>query len=66
MRRWLGERNVLVEDGGRTLYLDCSINEYRERQKIERKAQDRFVSWLNGQYKKLGIPLTTREEFNAI
>jgi hypothetical protein len=61
LRRWLFDRNVFVEDGKRVLYLDRPIPEFLKSEKMRKKAEDKFTSWLNGQYKKMGIPLTTRE-----
>jgi hypothetical protein len=62
MRRWLEDRNVLVEDGKRVLYLDVPIGEFLESEKKLKVDQERFTSWLNGQYKKMGVPLTNRME----
>jgi hypothetical protein len=63
LKEWLTKQNVLIEDGKRTLYLSTPIPEFLALEEKKRQSAKRFASWLNGQYKKLGVPLTSYTEF---
>jgi hypothetical protein len=59
----LERHGVLIEDGKRVVYTTNGVEKFREEEAKERDGKKRFLSWLNGQYRKMGYPTVTYHDF---
>ena len=63
LRLFLETKGVLIEDGKRVVYVKDTVEKFREEEKKIKEGGKRFLSWLNGIYKKDGHPLETYRSF---